>query len=742
MKIFPSPLRSVRPVRLAGGLLLAGLALAAPLRAIEQHFTTPNSLSAEAATLMRLLEEDHYNRDAVHQSDYGEVVPDYMAALDGQHLFFLKSDKADFTARWDAKTLYANIAYLGNIDAAYEIYYVYQKRVEARVNWIFADLQRDFDLTTNETFALDRAKAEWPATPAAADELWHQRLKFELIAELLGKQTLPQAKEVVRKRYERMLKNLAELDGGDLAEMYLSTITALYDPHSDYMSAESFEDFGIQMKLELSGIGAMLEMKDDYCQVREVFPGGPADLGHLKPDDKIVSVAQAGGEPVEVIGMKLRKVVDMIRGPKGSKVRLVVLPANASDPSVHRQIVITRDLVKVNSARAHGAIFQVPDPAGKPVPLGVISLPEFYGPSDDPKAGEDNSSASEDVAKLIAQMKQAGVQGLVLDLRRNGGGYLGEAINLAGLFIPPGPVVQVKNYDGTKSVDSSDRPRAAYDGPLAVLEDRFSASASEIVIGALQNYGRAIVVGDSSTHGKGTVQTVVEMKNLLSRQFEFSDAKMGAAKITIQKFYLPNGSSTQLKGVVPDIVLPSIDDYLPLGESSLPHALIWDRTTTASFNGQPLDPKVLAPLRQDSQGRQSSLEEFGFLRKNIDWFKAREDQKQISLNLQDRRKQKQDDDAFKKQMDAERDRLAKADFPFKEYRVAPPPPPRIKPDKKAAGDEDDDEDALSTDDDAPYPKVDVPLRETLRVLDDAIDLGHDHEYWASDHAPLTIASKG
>ena len=724
-------------------LLVAGFALAGPLRALEQNFTTSSTLSTEAVTLLRLLEEDHYNRDAVHQSDYGEVIPDYMTQLDGFHLFFLKTDKTDFTHRWDAKTLYANVAYLGNVDPAYEIYYVYRKRVEARVNWIFRQLKTDFDLTDNETFAVDRSKAEWPSTPEASDDLWRQRLRFELVAELLGKKTLPQAKEAIRKRYAAMLKNLDEFDGGDLAERYLSTITALYDPHSDYMSAETFEDFGIQMKLELVGIGAMLQKKDDYCQVQELVPGGPAELGHqLKQGDKIIAVGQDGKEPVEIIGMKLTKIVQLIRGHKGSNVHLIVIPADATDQTTHKEVVITRDVVKLNSARAHGAIFQVPAGTGKTVPLGVITLPEFYGPAEDAKPGDEKISASGDVGKLISEMKQAGVQGLVLDLRHNGGGYLGEAINLAGLFIPPGPVVQVKDEEGHKTVDNSDNATVAYDGPLAVLEDRFSASASEIVIGALQNYGRAIVVGDSSTHGKGTVQTVVEMKNL-NKQLAFSTDKTGAAKITIQKFYLPNGASTQLKGVVPDIPLPSIDDYLPIGESSLPHALIWDRIDSSFFEGAPLDPKVLAPLRQDSVDRQSHLEEFSYLHQNMDWFKARQDQKLISLNLVDRRKQQAEDDAFKKEMDAERDKLAKDDFVYKEFRLGPPLPPKVKPVKKPSDDpDDDDEDALSTDDNDAYAKVDVSLRETLRILDDAIDLGRDHQYWASDHAPLTITDKG
>jgi carboxyl-terminal processing protease len=326
----------------------------------------------------------------------------------------------------------------------------------------------------------------------------------------------------------------------------------------------------------------------------------------------------------------------------------------------------------------------------------------------------------------------------VLDLRRNGGGYLTEAIELAGLFIQKGPVVQVKSFNGEIQVDSDRDPKIAYTGPLAVLVDRFSASASEIVTGALQNYGRAVVIGDSSTHGKGTVQQVVEMKQL-SRTLATSPQKTGAAKFTIQKYYLPSGASTQLKGVVPDIVLPSIEDYLPIGEADLPRALVWDQIPTSFFEGEPVSPKVLTPLRQSSLTRQSSLEEFAYLRKNVEWLKNRQEQKLISINLEDRRKQKATDDAFRKEMKAEKERLAKNDYKFTPFYLGPPPPPRIKAPKKE-GDEDDDFDSI--DDNDTYAKADVHLRESLRVLGDAIELGRNRELWASNRPPLTALTSG
>jgi carboxyl-terminal processing protease len=658
-----------------------------------------------------------------------------MKELDNQHLFFLDSDRKAFMAKYDAKTIYANLAYLGNIDPAYDIFNTYMRRLQDRVKWIDAQLNAGVDLNTNDTFAADRTKAHWPDSPQEADEIWSKRLRLEMIQEILDKKTPEEAKAELRKRYEHLIKNMAQTTTDDLAETYLTTVTGLYDPHSNYFSADDYEDFTIQMKLSLVGIGAILQSKDDYCVVKELVPGGPADLSkQLKPDDKIISVAQDGAEPVDIIGMRLRDIVNLIRGKKGTRVHLVV-----ERPGVqgHKDVVIVRDDVKLNSARAHGGIFQVPDASGKAVPIGVITLPEFYGPAGDPQLMQDNTSASTDVARLIVMMKRAGVQGLVLDLRNNGGGFLTEAVGVAGLFIPPhGPVVQVRDSDGKVEVNDDDDSSVLWNGPLAVLENRLSASASEIVAGALQNYGRAIIIGDTSTHGKGTVQTVLEMKSI-DRMLQYSKVKTGAAKITVQKFYLPNGSSTQLDGVKADIVLPSIDEFLPIGESSLPHALIWDRIPSTVFDGHPLDPRVVDVLRRDSLERQRTLEEFAYLRRNIDWFKTREDEKLVSLNLAEREKEKAQDDAFKKEMDAERAKLAKEDYPYQDVRVAPAPPPRIK-----SASTDDDDDALDTDEDdstTPY-KVDVELREAMRVVDDAIDLGHDHTYWAYNHAPLTVAA--
>jgi carboxyl-terminal processing protease len=720
------------------------LALLTAARAMpERNFETTRARATEVSTMVDLLEHFNFNHEAVDRQQKPELghdlIHDFMANLDPQRLFYLATDQEVFTERY-APGLYYNLRTLGKLDAPFDIYVMFEKRVDQRVTWIFDELKKDFDFTAHESYPYDRSKGVWPATKAEADDLWRRRLKFELLQEIINKKTSEEAKQTVRKHYERMLKNLADIETDDVTEMFLTCLAGLYDPHSSYLSPESFEDFGIQMRLSLVGIGALLGFEDNECVVKELIPGGPADLGkQLHPNDKIIAVAADNGEPIDVIGMKLRKVVDLIRGHKDTKVKLTVIPAGVTDGSVRKEITIVRDVVKLNSARARAAIYQVPGGNGEAVPMGVITLPSFYGLSDEEEnpGSEERTSATKDVAELINRLDAAGIKALVLDLRNNGGGLLSEAIDLTGLFINKGPVVQVKSVTGEIQVDRDEDTQIRYTGPLAVLVSRFSASASEIVAGALQNYGRAIIIGDQSTHGKGSVQTIVEMKNI-SRLLAHLPDKTGAARLTIQKFYLPNGASTQTKGVIPDIVLPSIDEYMQVGESNLPHALIWDEIPSTTFNGHPLEQKILAPLRAASQSRLEKLEEFAYLKKNIDWFKEKQERKDISLNLEERLRQKGIDDAFKKAMEAEKGTLAKNDFPCTEITIVPPPPKPVKAEKKAddAGAEEDD--LLSTDEDPGVVKMDIPLRESLRVLSDTLALSKNPQCWADGNAPLTV----
>lgn len=725
------------PSRLS--LKIAGLTLALLVTAFaapDRTFKTTPVMRLETRTLVQMLEYFHYNKAAVSSADYPELITDYLKELDPQRLFFTAQDEQNFRRQYGPR-VETDLAYLGNIDTAFEIYQTYEQRVKSRTSWLFEELKHDFDFSTNESYTPDRSKSTFPADAAEADDLWRRRIKYEILQDLLAKKTTDEAKATVRKRYERMLKNLGDIESFDVQEMFLSSLTRMYDPHSSYFSSDTLKDFSIQMKLSLVGIGAVLSIEEDgNCVVREVVPGGPAfRSGQIRVNDKIVAVQQQDAENIEVIGMKLRRIVDMIRGDKNTKVTLTILPHDAPDATKTKQVVITRDVIKLNSARASASIYDLPGADQQTVPVGVITLNSFYGPPDDSEESAVKSTATQDVAELIGKLKAEGIKALVIDLRRNGGGLLSEAVDLTGLFIDKGPVVQERDFQGQVTVDSDSNPAVTYSGPLAVLTSRFSASASEIFAGALQNYGRAVIIGDSSTHGKGTVQAVLEMKNYLPRLSQNIE-NTGAAKLTVRKFYLPNGASTQKKGVVPDITLPSIDDFLPIGEASLPHALMWDEIKATPFEGKALAQTFVKPLLEASRERQAQLEEFSYLQKNIDWFKERQEQKTISLNLAQRQALKVADDEFKKKMDAERDLLAKANFPVREVKldsILKEEAEGPKPAAVAAVD-DGDTDAPSAEEQA---KLDVHLRETLRVMADALRLNQDPQYWADGRAPIT-----
>jgi carboxyl-terminal processing protease len=723
------------------------LVLSAAQAAPDREFKTTPVMRLETRTLVQLLEVYHYNKDAVSAKDFPDLITDYMKeGLDPYRLFFTAEDEKAFRTQYGPR-VETDLAYLGNIDTAFAIFRTYEERVKARTNWIFEELKKDYDFTVQESYAPDRSKSEFPANAAEADDLWRRRIKFEILQDLLAKKTQEEAKTTIRKRYERMLKNVGDIEPLDVQEMFLSSFTRMYDPHSSYLSSDTLQDFSIQMKNSLVGIGAVLGIEDDgNCVVREVKAGSPADLsGNIRMNDKILAVQQQGGESIEVIGMKLRRIVDMIRGDKGTKVTLTILPHDAIDSTKTKEVNIVRDVIKLDEARATAAVYDLPGANNETIPVGVITLNSFYGPSEDPTGtASTKDTCSRDVAELVEKLKKENIKALVIDLRRNGGGLLSEAVELTGLFIDQGPVVQVRDSMGRLQVDSDTDTSVSYDGPLAVLTSRFSASASEIFAGALQNYGRAVIIGDSSTHGKGTVQAVLEMKNFLPRLSQ-NIADTGAAKLTYQKFYLPNGASTQKKGVIPDIALPSIDDFLPIGEASLPHALMWDEIKATPFEGKALAPTFVQPLLAASHERQQSLEEFAYLKKSIDWFKERQEQKTISLNLTQRQEQKQTDDDFKKSMDAERDRLSKSNYVSRDIKLdsqirsAAAAPKEVKETPAAVDDDEGDTDALDPETQA---KLDVHLREALRVVADAMRLNMDPQYWADGRAPITALHKG
>lgn len=641
-----------------------------PTPAYAQEEFDPK-LQQVAVMVARFLQEEHFARHQIDETTSREWIKKYMETLDYGHLYFLKSDYEEFLEEHGG-SMGKKVRY-GDISPAFEIYERFRARFEARVAWVDDRLGQPFDFSSDDFYITDREDLLWPEDKVAADLMWKRRLKYELLQSQFAENSeetgdLPMMKaedfvledkviETVRDRHQRRAKYVLETDGEDIVETYLSSLTNIYDPHSQYLSQKSYEDFFIAMNQKLFGIGAILATEDGYCSIREVIKGGPADLsGMLNVNDRITGVAQGSQPFVDIIDMKLRDAVRLIRGQKGTVVRLEIIPASAKDSSVRKEISIVRDEIKLTHQKAQAKLIPRELPDGQQLKLGVIKLPSFYGDIGKKRVSlfggkEKSTSTTDDVALLVEKLKEKGMDGLVLDLRNNGGGLLDEAIRLAGLFIDEGPVVQVKTSKGQKRIFEDETPGAIYHGPLVVLTNKLSASASEIVAGALQNYGRAVVIGDSRTHGKGTVQTVTEVGRFIA-PLGTSQPDVGAVKLTIQKFYLPNGHSTQKRGVVPDIQLPSPNDYLEIGEGTLPHALPWDEIDPAAFEkvNRNLD-EIVSELSLASQERIGKSEQFLRLKDDIEDLRQRIADKKVSLNVSERIREILEDQDRRKERD-------------------------------------------------------------------------------------------
>ena len=467
-----------------------------------------------------------------------------------------------------------------------------------------------------------------------------QHVKFELLEERLNKEKPDAAIKIINRRYDTLLRNLRETDLDTITGVYLNSLAALYDPHTQYLPPSSAEDFAIAMRLSLSGIGAVLESKDGYARIVSLVPGGPAALDkRLKINDRIVSVAQDDGPLVDVVDMKLNRVVQQIRGKKGSVVRLRIIPADAPDSSMRVEIRLTRDEIKLTEQEAKAKIITKPTPGGS-MRLGYIDLPSFYL---DAQGGADGKSCARDVRKLLLKLRTEKIDGLVLDLRRNTGGSLSEAIALTGLFIDEGPVVQVKDPQGRISVGRDPERGVVYDGPMIVLVNHSSASASEILAAALQDYGRALIVGDQATFGKGTVQQLLMLDELLPLK-RHDATGVGQLKLTIQKFYRVSGGSTQSHGVTPDIVLPSALDAVKFGESYLPHFLPYDEIPAARIERWNRPAPPLEGLRRLAALRVARDPEFQYIISDTDRLKARMTEKTVALNEATRLAEKLDNE--------------------------------------------------------------------------------------------------
>ncbi|MBI5882759.1 MAG: carboxy terminal-processing peptidase [Elusimicrobia bacterium] len=618
----------------------------------------------------------------------------FLDNLDYQHMVFEKADVDGFETLY-AASLDDRIAGR-DIQPAYDIFNRFLERLEEKTALTKKLTAQAHDFTKDEKLVLDRHEAPWPATPAENAELWRLRIKSELLQERLGKAvstetvkgadprhgrpgrffresiaTSTDAVKNVDLRYERLLRSYKEFDSTDVLQLYLSSLAGVFDPHSEYMGPPSKETFDINMRLSLTGIGAVLRSEDGYAKIVSLVPGGPAETDkRLKPNDKIEAVAQ-GDEPfVDVVGMKLDKVVSMIRGPKGSTVRLRAIPNDAVDPATRVLVTIVRDEIKLKDQEAKAKTIEVPigrEPkggVGRKAKLGVIDLPSFYA---DMKGGGDAKSTTRDVARLIVELKKQGAEGLILDLRRNGGGSLTEAINLTGLFIKEGPVVEVRDSVGSVNVLKDNDGELLYGGPLVVLTSRASASASEILAGALQDYRRAVIVGEKSTFGKGTVQSMIDLEEYMPPFFR--TGKSGALKLTIQKFYRISGESTQNRGVIPDIHLPAVTDLMEITESSLKNALPFDSMKPSEYARLDSVTSALHSLKKASRARVSASQEFAWVREDMARFKKQKDDKTLSLNEMKRIREKEADNARTQKRKKERLALKEKPPEFKEITL-------------------------------------------------------------------------
>jgi carboxyl-terminal processing protease len=628
---------------LVGALGLALVFCAArPARVVEKDEATEADITRATATLLERSQFSQRPSDAALSSQFMDF---YLDSLDREHLLFTGSDRDDF-ARFRPEL--AQIAlHDGDTRPAHLIYARYLQRLAQQVNFETNFLHNaKFDFAGQDSWQPDRHEQSAPRDLKAAQGLWREEVRGEYLREKLAGTPVGEIAPVLAQRYERMLQMMRRLHGDEVLGLYLNALAHVYDPHSDYFGREEAEDFDIEMNLSLVGIGATLESKDGYCVISDLVPGGPAARnGTLKPGDRIVTVAQAVGKAVDVVDMPLPQLVELIRGPRGSAVKLTIIPAGAAS-STRKTVTLVRDEINLADQHAKAELIDLPQTGGAPMRIGIIDLPSFYGKGDQ-KAG----GATDDTSRLIKRLEREGARGLILDLRHNGGGSLEEAIRLAGLFIPAGPVVQTLGPEGDVDIGTSSEKSPVYAGPLVLLTSRYSASASEIVAGALQDYGRAVIVGDSSTFGKGTVQSIVPLAQV------FHEKGLGEVKITIRKFYRPSGASTQLRGVAADIVLPSETDRSSISESKLPNALPWDLLPPTTYTNLDMVSPVLDNLREKSRARVAANPGFRIIREELALASQVEQPHPLSLNEAARRAQKKQFD----DLEAELNKVALAE---------------------------------------------------------------------------------
>ncbi|MBN6957399.1 carboxy terminal-processing peptidase [Pseudomonas fulva] len=636
--------------------------------------------------VVELLKRHHYSKPPLDDARSVIIYDSYIKLLDPARSYFTAADIAEFD-KW--KTQFDDFLKSGNLDPGFTIYKRYLDRVKQRLDFALAELNKGvdkIDFTVNETLLIDRKDAPWLKDQAALDDLWRKRVKDEVLRQKIAGKEPKQIQETLIKRYKNQLARLDQTRAEDIFQAYINTFAQSYDPHTNYLSPDNAENFDINMSLSLEGIGAVLQSDNDQVKIVRLVPAGPAaKTKQVAPADKIIGVAQGNKEMVDVVGWRLDEVVKLIRGPKGSVVRLEIIPAsNAPSDQTSKIVSITREAVKLEEQAAKKSVLKLKQD-GRDYKLGIIEIPAFYLDFKAYRAGDpEYKSTTRDVKKLLTELQKEKVDGVVIDLRNNGGGSLQEATELTSLFIEKGPTVLVRNSDGRVDVLEDENPGAFYKGPLALLVNRLSASASEIFAGAMQDYHRALIIG-GQTFGKGTVQTIQPLNH-------------GELKLTLAKFYRVSGQSTQHQGVLPDIDYPSIIDTKEIGESALPEAMPWD--TIRPVVKPAVDPfkPYLAQLKAQHQARSDKDAEFIYTRDRLALTQKLMTEKTVSLNEQERRARHDEVEAKQLALENIR-RKAKGEEPLKELKK-------------------EDEDALPAEDEDTKPEDDAYLSETGRILID------------------------
>ena len=636
--------------------------------------------------VVELLKRHHYSKPPLDDARSVIIYDSYIKLLDPARSYFTAADIAEFD-KW--KTQFDDFLKSGNLDPGFTIYKRYLDRVKQRLDFALAELNKGvdkMDFTTKETLLIDRKDAPWLKDQAALDDLWRKRVKDEVLRQKIAGKEPKQIQGTLTKRYKNQLARLDQTRAEDIFQAYINTFAQSYDPHTNYLSPDNAENFDINMSLSLEGIGAVLQSDNDQVKIVRLVPAGPAaKTKQVAPADKIIGVAQGNKEMVDVVGWRLDEVVKLIRGPKGSVVRLEVIPAsNAPSDQTSKIVSITREAVKLEEQAAKKSVLKLKQD-GRDYKLGIIEIPAFYLDFKAYRAGDpEYKSTTRDVKKLLTELQKEKVDGVVIDLRNNGGGSLQEATELTSLFIEKGPTVLVRNSDGRVDVLEDENPGAFYKGPLVLLVNRLSASASEIFAGAMQDYHRALIIG-GQTFGKGTVQTIQPLNH-------------GELKLTLAKFYRVSGQSTQHQGVLPDIDYPSIIDTKEIGESALPEAMPWDTIRpVVKPAADPFKP-FLAQLKAQHEARSDKDAEFTYIRDRLALTQKLMNEKTVSLNEQDRRARHDEIEAKQLALENTR-RKAKGEEPLKELKK-------------------EDEDALPAEDENTKPEDDAYLAETGRILID------------------------